>query len=297
MMIRNAIGPYQLVRLLGRGGMGEVYLGIAHGASGFSRQVAIKLLAPELTVDPSLEKMLIHEALIGGRIHHRNLVAVLGLGVDEGSYYLVLEYVDGGDLAARLHGAPLPAPLALHLAHELALGLHHLHGVRDDRGLPLGIVHRDVRPANVLVSTTGDVKLGDLGIAKVTAFMSYTASGTRKGQYRYMAPEQLAGEPLGAATDQFALGVTLVELLTGHRPYPDGKPWELADLQRAGPDLAGVAEDLRPMILRALSIAPADRFASVDELRHEIVTMQRARPLAGAADVAAWVAHDLRSPG
>ena len=312
MMIRNAIGPYQLVRLLGRGGMGEVYLGIAHGASGFSRQVAIKLLAPELTVDPSLEKMLIHEALIGGRIHHRNLVdrhlccrpgtldelaAPPRSQLGEGSYYLVLEYVDGGDLAARLHGAPLPEPLALHLAHELALGLHHLHGVRDDRGLPLGIVHRDVRPANVLVSTTGDVKLGDLGIAKVTAFMSYTASGTRKGQYRYMAPEQLAGEPLGAATDQFALGVTLVELLTGHRPYPDGKPWELADLQRAGPDLAGVAEDLRPMILRALSIAPADRFASVDELRHEIVTMQRARPLAGAADVAAWVAHDLRSPG
>src|SRR5438552_2669588 len=101
-MIRTAIGPYQIVRFLGRGGMAEVHLALAHGASGFSRAVAIKTLAPELAGDPELERALIREATLGGALHHRNVVAVLGLGVDDGTYYVVLEYVDGGDLAARL---------------------------------------------------------------------------------------------------------------------------------------------------------------------------------------------------
>jgi len=289
MMIRNAIGPYQLVRLLGRGGMGEVYLALSHGASGFTRLVAIKILAPELTGDPELEKMLIREAVLGGTIHHRNVVAVLGLGVDEGAYYLILEYVDGGDLAAHLDGTPLAEPLALHLAHEMALGLAHLHAACDERGLPLGIVHRDVRPGNVLVSTTGDVKLADFGVAKVTARMTYTASGTRKGQYRYMAPEQLAGEPVTAATDQFALAITLAELLTGRRPYPDAKPWELLELVRSGPDLDGIAADLRATLIRALAIDPAERFASVEAMRLAIAEARATRHPFGAADLAAWV--------
>ena len=291
MMIRNAIGPYQLVRLLGRGGMGEVYLALSHGASGFARQVAIKILAPELTGDPELEKMLIREAVLGGTIHHRNVVAVLGLGIDEGAYYLVLEYVDGGDLAAHLDETPLAEPLALHLADEIALGLAHLHAACDERGLPLGIVHRDVRPGNVLVSTTGDVKVADFGIAKVTARMTYTASGTRKGQYRYMAPEQLAGEPVTAATDQFALAITLAELLAGRRPYPDAKPWELLELVRSGPDLDGIAADLRAILIRALAIEPADRFASVETMRLAIAEARATRRPFGAADLAAWVSR------
>ena len=150
-------------------------------------------------------------------MHHRNLVAVLGLGVADGAYYVVLEYLDGGDLAARLAG-PLPMPLALHVVDEVALGLAYLHAARDARGLPLGIVHRDVGPANVLVSTTGDVKLADFGVAKATALADRTAAGTRKGRYSYMAPEQLAGEPVTAAADQFGLGVLLVELVDGSAP-------------------------------------------------------------------------------
>ena len=133
MMIR-AIGPYQLVRPLGRGGMAEVHLAVAHGASGFERRVAIKTLAPELAGDPDLERALIREAVLGGALHHRNVVAVLGLGCDDGAYYVVLEHVDGGDLARWLDPArPVPEPLALHVAHELALALAYLHGVRDSR--------------------------------------------------------------------------------------------------------------------------------------------------------------------
>ncbi|HEX7700891.1 MAG TPA: protein kinase, partial [Kofleriaceae bacterium] len=111
------------MRRIGRGGMAEVHLAIAHGASGFQRKVAIKLLAPELAGDHELERALIHEATLGGRLHHRNLVAVLGLGVHDGNYYAVLEYVDGRDLASHLTGGPLDEALALFVVHELALGL------------------------------------------------------------------------------------------------------------------------------------------------------------------------------
>jgi serine/threonine protein kinase len=203
-------------------------------------------------------------------------VAVLGLGVD-GGYYVVLEYVDGGDLARHVGGG-LPEPLALHVVHELALGLAHLHDARDPRGLALHIVHRDVSPANVLVSTTGDVKLGDFGIAKATSLADRTAAGVRKGRFAYMAPEQLAGEPVTAAADQFGLGATLVELVTGRRPFAGETPWALLDAIRGGPELGGLADDLRAIAARALAGAAADRFGSVEELRRAIAVAQRARP-------------------
>lgn len=286
MMMHRTIGPYQLVRLLGRGGMAQVHLAVAHGASGFERYVAIKTLAPELAGDPELERALIREAVLGGALRHRNVVAVLGLGVDDG-YYVVLEYVDGNDLARHLDG-PLDEALALHVVHELALGLAHLHAAKDARGLPLHIVHRDVSPANVLVSTTGDVKLGDFGIAKATSLADRTAAGTRKGRYCYMAPEQLAGDPVTAAADQFGLGATLVELVTGQRPFPGETPWALLEQIRGGLALE-LADDLRAIATRALAFAAADRFSSIEDLRRAIADAQRVRPPAGVVELAAWV--------
>jgi serine/threonine-protein kinase len=286
-MIR-AIGPYAVIRRLGRGGMAEVHLARGHGASGFERLVAIKTLAPELADEPELTRALIREATLAGTLHHRNLVAVLGLGVDAGAYYVVMEYVDGADLARHLNGA-LAAPLALHIVHELAIGLGYLHAACDPRGLPLGIVHRDVGPANVLVSTTGDVKLGDFGIAKATALADLTAAGARKGRYAYMAPEQLAGEPITAAADQFGLAVTLVELLTGARPFAGESPWALLDAIRAGVDLAALPDDLSAIAHRALAFDARDRFASIDDFRVALATAQRARPIASAVELAAWL--------
>jgi eukaryotic-like serine/threonine-protein kinase len=286
-MIR-AIGPYQLVRRLGRGGMAEVHLAVAHGASGFERRVAIKLLAPELVGEHELERALIREATLAATLHHRNLVAILGLGVHDGSYYVVMEHVDGGDLARHLDG-PMPEPLALHVVHELALGLGYLHDATDARGLPLGIVHRDVGPANTLVSTTGDVKLGDFGIAKATALADLTAAGARKGRYAYMAPEQLAGEPLTAAADQFGLAVTLVELVTGARPFAGESPWALLEAIRSGPDLAALPQDLAMIAARALAFDAGARFASIDELRRQIADAQATRPRVGPLELGAYV--------
>lgn len=271
--------------------MAEVHLAISHGASGFERHVAIKLLAPELAGEPELERALIREATLAGTLHHRNLVAVLGLGVHDGSYYVVMEYVDGADLARHLDG-PLPEPLALHIVHELALGLAYLHAATDTRGLPLGIVHRDVGPANVLVSTTGDVKLGDFGIAKATALADLTAAGARKGRYAYMAPEQLAGEPITGAADQFGLGVTLVELVTGARPFAGESPWALLDAVRGGAQISGLADlatDLGAIATRMLAFDARDRYASVDDARRAIAEAQRRRSPATAIDLGSWV--------
>lgn len=290
-MIR-AIGPYELVRRLGRGGMAEVHLAIAHGASGFQRKVAIKLLAPELAGDHELERALIHEASVGGQLHHRNLVAVLGLGLHDGNYYAVLEYVDGRDLASHLDG-PLDEELALYIVHELALGLSHLHAARDAQGLPLGLVHRDVGPANTLVSTTGDVKLGDFGIVKATALADRTGAGTRKGRYAYMAPEQLAGEPVTAAADQFGLGVTLVELVTGERPFAgphEASPWTLLEAIRAGTKPA-LSADLSSIVGRALSFDATDRYHTIAELAEHLADARARRPRITAGDFGAWVAR------
>lgn len=294
-MIR-AIGPYELVRRLGRGGMAEVHLAISHGASGFERRVAIKRLAPEHAGEPALERALIREATLAGALHHRNLVAVLGLGVHDGGYYVVMEYVDGTDLARHLDGA-LPEPLALHILHELTLGLAYLHAARDGNGLPLGIVHRDVGPANLLVSTTGDVKLGDFGIAKATALTDLTEAGARKGRYAYMAPEQLSGEPITGAADQFGLGVTLVELVTGARPFAGETPWALRDAVRAGAALTGMPADLAAIATRTLAFDPRDRYPSIDELRAAIAAAQRARTPATALDLGAWVGARIAAGG
>ena len=282
--VRRSLGPYQLVRRLGRGGMAEVHLAIAYGASGFAREVAVKTLAPELVGNAELERALIREATLAGKLHHRNLVAVPGLGVDEGLYYVVMEYVDGGDLAA----AVLPESLALHVVGELALGLDYLHRARDENDLPLGLVHRDISPSNVLVSTTGDVKLADFGIAKATALTDLTAAGARKGTYAYMSPEQLGGEPVSAASDQFGLAVTLVELITGRRVFRGETPIAIMEAIRAGAaDLDGLAPDTAAIVDQALTIDPAARFESIDELRRALAAIRRDH--AGTAELAEWV--------
>ena len=290
-MTRTALGPYPLVRRLGRGGMAEVWLATAVGASGFARPVAVKTLLPELAGEVALERALLHEARVAGRLAHRNLVAVLGLGVDDGVYYVVLEYVDGGDLATVTRHRRLPLPLVLLVIEELALGLAYVHGARDDRGLPLGLVHRDVSPSNVLVSRAGEVKLADFGIAKATALADRTG-GLRKGKHAYMSPEQLLGEPLTAASDQFALGVTLVELATGARPFDGDTPLATMDNVRAGrlPPLDGLPADVAALARRALAGAAADRFPTMEALRLAVAAARRGLPPVAPPDLAAWLA-------
>ena len=298
---RQSLGPYRLLQRLGAGGMAEVWLAQAHGASGFERKVALKLLLPELREHPRMLRALIEEARLGARLQHRNLVQVHDLAVADGIYFLRLDYVEGIDLRTLL-ARTRPSPgLALLIAEEIVLALDYLHRARDDDGRPLGLVHRDVSPGNVLLSVSGEVKLSDYGVTKATMLADVTRAGVVKGKYAYMSPEQVAGVPLDARSDQFGLGVTLCELLTGARPFDGGSPLETMERIRAAepPTLEDLEGDLRQLILRCLAREPRDRFQDELSLLRDLYPCRSVRP-AGALDLAFLVGslltHSVGNP-
>ncbi|MGC4117438.1 MAG: serine/threonine-protein kinase [Myxococcales bacterium] len=267
------MGPHRIVRRLGHGGVAEVFLATAFGASGFERLVALKVLLPEHRGEAALEKALIEEGRLGGLLAHPNFVSVHDVGVDEGAYWLRMDYVDGADLGTVLGKGKLPAAEALFIAGELAKGLAFLHALCDARGRPLGLVHRDVSPSNILISRFGEVKLADLGIAKATLLQGTTRGNVKKGKYAYMSPEQVSGRALTGASDQFALGITLFQMLTGQRPFDGETPMETMDRIReaAPPRLDGVEADVKAIVLRCLAKAPADRFPDATALARAVV--------------------------
>jgi serine/threonine-protein kinase len=291
----RSLGPYELLTRLGAGGMAEVWKARAFGASGFEKIVVLNTLLPELRGEAQYERMFIEEARLHARLSHQNLVQVHELSSADGQYFVRLDFVDGADLATL--GPPLPEPLALYVAEALALVLDYVHRATDDAGRPLGLVHRDVSPSNVLLSREGEVRLTDLGIAKATALRDTTRAGIRKGKYAYMSPEQVSGQPLTAASDQFGLGVTLAELLTGARPFDGATPLETMDRVREAvpPALDGIAPDVKAVVLRALSRDAAARFPTIEALRQSVAGCRRARSPAAAPDLAAWVRSKLEA--
>ena len=296
------LGPYRVVRRIGRGGMAEVFLAIHYGASGFEKQVAIKVLRSEHRGRAEIERLLIAEAKIGARFTHPGLVHVHDLGLHHGAYYVVMEHVDGADLAALIERRPLPLPLALWLAEQVALALAYVHALRDELGRPLGLVHRDVSPGNVLVSRTGDVKLADFGIAKATALRDITWGRMLKGKFAYMSPEQVAGEAIGPASDQFALGIALYELLLGARPFDGPGPLPTMDnIRRAvlpeDDGLDRLPPPLPAVLRRCLSRTPGERFADVGALARELQAARVNLPPVGPLELGRWVREVLAGSG
>jgi serine/threonine-protein kinase len=284
------LGPYKLLRRLGVGGMAQVHLGVAFGASGFEKQVAIKTLLPELQGNGEFERLLIAEAKVGARLNHRNLLQVHDLGIADGTYYVRMDYVDGDDLASLCRHDRPSAALALWIIEEVALALDHIHHVTDEGGRPLGLVHRDVSPSNILVSRAGEVKLADFGVAKATMLADVTGANVRKGKYAYMSPEQIAGKPLAPQSDQFGLGVTLMQLLVGRRPYDAETVLQTMELIREAkpPELPDVREDVRAVILRCLQRDPAQRFGSALEVYQALSKARRALAPVGVPELGAW---------
>ena len=296
------LGPYRVVRRLGQGGMAEVYLAVRYGASGFEKQVAIKVLREEHRARAETLRLLISEAKIGARFSHAGLVHVHDLGLHEGAYYVVMDYVDGADLAALLARRPLPLPLALWLAEQVALALAYVHALRDELGRPLGLVHRDVSPGNILVSRTGDVKLADFGIAKATALRDITWGRMLKGKFSYMSPEQVAGEAVTPASDQFALGITLHELLLGRRPFDGPGPLPtMNNIRRAelagDPDLAALPPPLPALLRRTMAKEPGARFPDLAALARELQAARLNLPPAGPIELGRWAALVLAASG
>jgi serine/threonine-protein kinase len=284
------IGPYRLLRLLGRGGMAEVHLGQAVGASGFVKPIALKLLREELRGDATYEKLLIAEAKLGASLSHRNLVAVHELGVDAGVYFVRMDYVHGMDLASALRERALPPALACWVLDEVLQALSYLHAARGPDDRPLGLLHRDVSPANILVSRSGEVKLADLGLAKATLLQERTRANVRKGTYAYMSPEQVNGTPLTVGSDLFSVGILLHELVTGRRPFDGDTPHET--MRRIVSEPAGLDARLSPaltnVVSRCLMKDAAARWSSAIELRR---ALRGGQPADADADaMAAWLA-------
>jgi serine/threonine protein kinase len=300
------VSRYALESLLGSGGMAEVYRARQHGAEGVARPVALKRIAPAVSRDPEFAKLFVAEARIAALLQHPNIVSIVDFDRDaDGCLFLAMELVDGGDLrtlvaAARVRGERMAPELTAFLVAEVLRALAHAHDFAPD-GKPLGIVHRDVSPHNVLISRAGAVKLADFGIAKATAATGAALSTTIKGKVSYMAPEQARGEVIDARADLFAVGVMLYELLAGERPFAGATESEiLARLlmhqhaplaeraPHAPPELVAVAE-------RLMAPRAADRFASAHAAR-EALTAWRGYPVDGVGMVAAWARRLLLEP-
>jgi serine/threonine-protein kinase len=216
----HSLGRYVLLHRLAVGGMGEIFLARERGAAGFQRLVVIKRLLGDVVDDPERIAMFLDEARIAAHLAHPNIVQVYELGEDRGEYYLVMEFVPGQNLGRVLTrfsrtGHPMRATLAAHIVLEAARGLEYAHQARDADGQPLGIVHRDISPANLLIGYRGDVKVADFGIAKASNKESRTRTGVVRGKFSYMAPEQVSGGAVDARCDVWALGVVLWEASIG----------------------------------------------------------------------------------
>ncbi len=218
------IGDYELVADLRSGGMATLFLGRRLGAAGFSRDVAIKIVHPQLASDEQFRQMFLDEAMLSSRIQHPNVVHVEELGEHAGAHFLVMEYVHGCSLSQLQRalvgrGRRLAPAFATRIAMHVAEALHAAHETRDQNGRRLNVVHRDVSPENVLLAYAGHVKLIDFGIAKAYGRRHRTQDGLLKGKFRYMAPEQAYGKEIDRRTDIYQLGIVLWELLTLRRLF------------------------------------------------------------------------------
>jgi eukaryotic-like serine/threonine-protein kinase len=215
---------YELVQRIARGGMAEIFLAQAKGPAGFEKKVVIKRVLPHLSGEPSFIKMFLQEARLGARLSHPNIVQIFDFGQVDGTYFISMEYVEGRSLLdvvvqTRRAGTTIPIGLAVKIISETAEGLHHAHTATDSASEPLGIVHRDVSPSNILVSFAGVAKISDFGIAKATSALHQTRSGTIKGKYAYMSPQQCLSQPLDNRSDIFSLGIVLFEVTTYTRLF------------------------------------------------------------------------------
>jgi serine/threonine-protein kinase len=276
----GAIGRYLLLERIGEGGMAEIFAAASLGAGGFRRFFVIKRLRPEWTSHPEATSHFIDEASLMSTLVHPNIVPVFDFGEADGAYYLAQEYVAGRDLGrlcrrmAEGGQAPL-SPQAVLCIVDLVLGaLEYAHGRRDDDGAPLQIVHRDVTPANVMISETGEVKLIDFGIVKsARPRLSQTQLGQINGNLEYMAPEQARGQDVDARTDLFSLGLVAYTAATGERLYRGDTLLDLLNRAAAGPGadererIARLPHPLPALLERALAIDPADRFQNAGEFR------------------------------
>ena len=281
MNMPQRFGQYILVERITAGGMAEVFRAKTVGVGGFEKMLAIKRIHPKFSEEEKFIKMMVDEAKITVRLSHVNIAQVFDLGQIDGMYYIAMEYIDGRDLyklikRAHERGRPLPVEAAVFVAHELCAGLDYAHQKKDEHGRPLGIIHRDVSPQNVLISFEGQVKLVDFGIAKHSIRSRETEAGIIKGKFSYMSPEQAWGDPIDHRSDVFSTGIVLYEALTGTMVYSESDELRLLDRNRKAEIppprrlRADIPEELDAIVMRALHKKAEGRYQTAQEFQNAL---------------------------
>jgi len=272
---------YRVIRKIDSGGMAEVFQGVAEGIEGFKKKVAIKRVLPHLAENKKFLAMFLDEARLSLRMNHANVVHVFDIGQAGGTYFIVMEFVDGTNLKRlmqwmRESGTRISLPMAIHIAMEICRGLAYAHELTDADGKNLGIVHRDVSPPNILLSRQGEVKIVDFGLAKATSQLEHTDPGVVKGKFAYLAPEAAWGRDLDHRADIFACGIMLYELLAGKRLFLGETDVKTVELVRRAevPPLGELAGEQRPVlediVHKALAYDVADRYQSCSEMSEDL---------------------------
>jgi serine/threonine-protein kinase len=279
----RTFGRYHLLRRIDGGGMADIYAASLHGAEGFRRLVVIKRLRPELTHNRTAVEQFIDEAKLGSSLVHPNIVPVFDFGKLGDEYFMAQEYIVGRDVARLLQrqlertGRPLDERLMLYVAQEVLDALAYAHTQTDAQGTPLGLVHRDVSPGNIMLTARGEVKLFDFGIVKAIGRLAKSEEGVVKGNIAFMSPEQARSEPVDARSDLFSLGLVIYNGLTNERLYRDDDG-SFEQLRRAG--VGPTSEQLArldrfpfagPILRRALAVDPARRYPSAVEFAAALV--------------------------
>jgi serine/threonine protein kinase/Flp pilus assembly protein TadD len=281
--MRPTLSRYAVLGRLASGGMADVWLAQALGASGFEKLVVLKTMLPGMARDPEFAAMFFNEARLAANLNHPNCVQTLDLGQEKSTHFLAMEYVDGFSLArvdhrCRDRAVPLPPEVLVRVVMDAAAGLDYAHRLTSPDGKPLKLVHRDISPDNILVSFTGQTKVADFGIAKAVAQPGElrTRTGRVKGKFGYMAPEYLRGQPIDGRADLFALGVVLFRLLSGKRPFEaPSEPMIIRAVLEAEPDNlhrldARIPAPLAAVVAKALQKSPELRFQTAREMREAL---------------------------
>jgi tRNA A-37 threonylcarbamoyl transferase component Bud32 len=299
MNMPQRFGQYILLERLTAGGMAELFRAKIQGVGGFEKVLAIKRIHPKYSEEEKFIKMMVDEAKITVRLNHVNIAQVFDLGQIDGMYYIAMEYIDGRDLykllrRAQDRGTRIPIEAGVFVAHELCAGLDYAHAKKDERGRPLGIIHRDVSPQNVLISFEGQVKLVDFGIAKHAIRSRETEAGIIKGKFSYMSPEQAWGDPIDPRSDVFSTGIVLYETLTGSMVYAESDELKLLDRIRKAEIppprrlRADIPEELDAIVMRALQKKPDARYQTAQEFQNALARFLYTRTVGyGAQKLAA----------
>jgi len=296
----ESFGPFVILEQLGEGGMATVHRAEMIGADGFRKDVALKRLHTDRTVSRESIEAFVHEAQLASRLHHPHIAQVYDLGKVEGTYYIAMELIIGPTLTkviaqARDAAGSVPLPIALEILIQLCDALDHAHDLRDEHGAPLHLVHRDVSPSNVILSSEGNVKLIDFGIAKAKSSRATTADGVIKGKFGYLAPEYTYGR-LDHRADLWGVGVIAYELLTGHRLFSGDSDFEVLEkvrtMQIPKPSYlrAGISPALDEIVLNVLERNPDERIQSAGALRAALASeAQRLGCVANSRKIRDWV--------